>query len=68
VSLWLVGLGQCLKRIVWLLRHRRLRGIFTGVAMIPSHLLTNRQYRMPLRHEAVRSYLALRRAPVPEVL
>jgi len=68
VSLWLVGVGQCLKRIVWLLRHRRLRGICTGVAMIPSHLLTNRQYRMPLRHEAVRSYLALRRAPVPEAL
>jgi GT2 family glycosyltransferase len=66
VSLWLVGVGQCVKRVLWLLRHRRWRGICTGVAMIPAHLRANRQYRMPVRHEAVRSYLALRRAPVPE--
>jgi GT2 family glycosyltransferase len=62
-SLWLVGVGQCLKRILWLLRHRRWRGIFTGLAKIPSHLRANRRYRMPLRYDAVRSYLALRRAP-----
>lgn len=66
VSLWIVGAGQCLNRVVWLLRHRRLRGICSGVAMIPSHLRANRQYRLPVRYEAVRSYLALRRAPVPE--
>lgn len=65
VSLWVVGAGQCLKRIFWLLKHRRLRGILTGVAMIPAHLRANRRYRMPLQYEAVRSYLALRRAPVP---
>jgi len=63
VSLWVVGVGQCLKRILWLLRHGRRRGIFTGLAKIPSHLRANRRYRMPLRYEAVRSYLALRRAP-----
>lgn len=67
-SLWIVGAAQCLNRVVWLLRHRRLRGICTGVAMIPAHLRANRQYRMPLRYEAVRSYLALRRAPVPETV
>jgi GT2 family glycosyltransferase len=64
-SLWIVGAGQCVKRIVWLLRHGRLRGICKGVAVIPSHLRANRRYRMPLTHEAVRSYLALRRTPVP---
>ena len=63
VSLWLVGFGQCVKRIAWLLRHRRLRGICSGVAMIPSHLRANRGYRMPLQYQAVRSYLALRRGP-----
>jgi GT2 family glycosyltransferase len=68
VSLWLVGAGQCVKRVFWLLRHRRFRGICTGVAMIPSHLHANRQYRRPLRYKAVRSYLSLRRAPVPETL
>ena len=66
ISLWIVGVGQCLKRIFWLLRRRRLRGIYSGLAMIPSHLSANRRYRMPLKYEAVKSYLALRRAPVPE--
>jgi GT2 family glycosyltransferase len=66
VSLWIVGVGQCVNRVFWLLRHRRLRGIFSGVKMIPAHLSANRQYRLPVRYEAVRSYLALRRAPVPE--
>jgi GT2 family glycosyltransferase len=68
VSLWIVGVGQCVKRVFWLLQHRRLRGICTGVAMIPSHLRRNRQYRTPLQYEAVRSYLALRRAPLPETM
>ena len=63
VSLWIVGVGQCLRRVFWLVRQGRLRGIFTGVTMIPAHLRANRQYRMPLQPEAVRSYLALRRAP-----
>lgn len=63
VSLWIVGLGQCLNRVFWLVRHRRFRGIFSGVAMIPSHLRAHRRYRMPLQYQAVRSYLALRRAP-----
>jgi len=66
VALWIVGVAQCLKRIFWLLRHRRMRGICKGVVMIPSHVFANRRYRMPVRYEAVRSYLALRRAPVPE--
>jgi len=67
-SLWIVGVGQCVKRVVWLVRQRRLRGIFTGVAMIPAHLRANRQYRTPLQPEAVRSYLALRRAPEVETV
>ena len=67
-SLWIIGIGQCLNRVLWLMRHRRWRGIGTGVVMIPKHLRGHRQYRMPLRHEVVRSYLALRRAPLPETL
>jgi GT2 family glycosyltransferase len=67
-SLWIVGLGQCLKRVIWLMRHGRLRGILSGVAMIPAHLRAHRRYRTPLQYQAVRSYLALRRAPVPEAV
>jgi GT2 family glycosyltransferase len=66
VSLWLVGLGQCVNRVVWLLRHGRRRGIWRGVTMIPAHLRAHRQYRLPLAVSEVKSYLALRRAPLPE--
>lgn len=64
VSLWGIGVGQCANRLLWLLRHGRRRGILKGVTMIPAHLRANRRYRLPVSNDAVRSYLALRRAPV----
>jgi GT2 family glycosyltransferase len=64
VSLWGIGVGQCANRLVWLLRHGRHRGILKGVTMIPAHLRANRRYRLPVSKRAVRSYLALRRAPI----
>lgn len=66
VSLWLVGFGQCVNRVLWLLRNGRRRGIWRGVTMIPAHLRAHRQYRLPLAFRDVKSYLALRRAPLPE--
>lgn len=68
VSLWAIGVGQCANRLLWLLRHGRWRGIFKGVSMIPTHLWTNHRYRLPVSTKAVRSYLALRRAPVSQNL
>jgi hypothetical protein len=35
------------------------------VTMIPGHVWTNHQYRLPVSGKVVRSYLALRRAPIP---
>ncbi len=67
-SLWAVGAGQCANRLLWLLRHGRRRGIWKGLTMIPAHLRANHSYRLPVSKRAVRSYLALRRAPVPESL
>jgi len=64
VSLWGIGVGQCANRLFWLLRHGRRRGILKGVTMIPAHLRANRGYRLPVSKRAVRSYLALRRAPI----
>lgn len=63
VSLWGIGVGQCVNRLLWLLRHGRRRGIVKGVTMIPSHLKANREYRMPVSKNALRSYFALRRNP-----
>ena len=68
VSLWAIGVGQCANRLLWLLRHGRRRGILKGLTMIPAHLRANHRYRLPLSKRAVRSYLALRRAPVAERL
>ena len=64
VSLWGIGVGQCVKRLLWLLRHGRRRGIVKGVTMIPAHVWENHRYRAPVSKKDVRSYLALRRAPV----
>lgn len=64
VSLWAIGIGQCANRLVWLLRHGRRRGILKGLTMIPAHVWANHHYRLPVSKGAVRSYLALRRAPV----
>ena len=66
LSLWVVGFGQCFNRVVWLLRHGRRRGIWTGMTMIPAHLRAHREYRLPLAFREVKSYLALRRAPLRE--
>ena len=64
VSLWGIGVGQCANRLLWLLRHGRWRGIVKGVTMIPAHVWENHRYRAPVSKKVVRSYLALRRAPV----
>jgi GT2 family glycosyltransferase len=64
VSLWGIGVGQCANRLLWLLRHGRRRGILKGLTMIPAHLRAHHPYRLPVSKRAVRSYLALRRAPV----
>jgi len=64
ISFWAIGAGQCVNRLLWLLRHGRRRGIWKGVTMIPAHLRANHHYRSPLTKRAVRSYLALRRAPI----
>lgn len=63
VSLWSIGLWQCANRVLWLLRHGRHRGIVRGVTMIPRHLRANQRFRLTVSSRAVRSYLALRRAP-----
>jgi GT2 family glycosyltransferase len=68
VTLWVVGIGQCANRLLWLLRHGRRRGILRGLTMIPAHLWANHQYRLPVSKRILRSYLALRRAPIAQTL
>lgn len=63
-SLWIVGLAQCCTRILWLLRNGRRRGILSGLRMIPQHLRGNRRYQQRVAAGVLRSYLALRHAPI----
>jgi len=65
-SLWVIGVGQCIKRICWLVRNGRSHGILTGIMRIPFHLRSHRTYRRRIESKFVRSYLALRRDPIPQ--
>jgi GT2 family glycosyltransferase len=65
IFMWPLGVAQCVKRIVWLARHRSGRGIATGVAAIPGLVAAYRSYRMVVSAKAVRSYLRLRHHPLP---
>jgi GT2 family glycosyltransferase len=64
-AMWPVGAIQILRRLLWLQRHRRRRGILAGIAMTPFHLWRHRAYRAPVAPAALRSYFRLRRAPLP---
>lgn len=63
VSMWAIGAAQCGNRIQWLFRHGRRRGVWRGLASIPGAIAEHRRERDPLPGRAVRSFLALRRAP-----
>ena len=65
IHLWTIGAAQCANRIQWLMRHGRRRGIVAGLADIPARLWRNRRRRQPLPAAAIKSYLALRRQPIP---
>lgn len=63
-SMWVVGAGQCLKRIWWLLRHGRRRGVLRGIVGIPNGLRAHGHARHLVPAASVRSYLRLRRNPI----
>jgi GT2 family glycosyltransferase len=63
--LWGMAIAQCLRRVAWLLRSRRMRGIVTGLTSIPSAIGSHKRERHPVSSRALRSYWALRRQPIP---
>jgi GT2 family glycosyltransferase len=64
-SAWPIGAAQLMKRIAWLLGNGRHRGVLSGLAKISKHLRAHRGSRHLVPAAAVRSYLHLRRHPVP---
>lgn len=63
LSLWLIGIAQCISRVLWLIRNGRWQGILSGLLYIPGHLIKHRHFRNVLPKKAVNSYLALRHNP-----
>ncbi len=61
VWMWPVGVLQAAKRVWWLLRNGRQRGVVRGLVSIPAHVHAHWAWRAALPAAAVRSYLALRR-------
>lgn len=62
---WLIGLGQSFNRIWWLWRNGRRQGIVEGLSGIPRQLWQYRKFRRAVPAKQLRSYLSLRRHPIP---
>lgn len=63
ISYWPFGIAQLVRRIFWLIKVRRLRGILEGLLLIPRHILEHRAYRATIDSSAFRRFLALRKKP-----
>lgn len=61
ISLWGLGIGQCISRIFWLMRHQRYRGILKGIISIPNLLWKNKKQRQVLTSNSIIAYLRLRK-------
>ena len=62
---WPIGIGQIFNRVVWLMRNGRRSGVLDGLRGIPRQLWKYRQFRRAVPAGQLRSYLSLRRHPVP---
>jgi GT2 family glycosyltransferase len=65
ISCWGVGAAQTAHRIWWCVTHGRHRGVLAGVLQGPGAARLHRQQRSPVPASAVRSFLQLRRQPIP---
>jgi GT2 family glycosyltransferase len=67
ISFWWLGVAQCLNRIVWLIKHRRLNGIVQGLTLIPALLYRHRQLRKPINSQTLRDHLQLHHLQQPAI-
>ena len=67
VTLWWIGFGQTLSRIIWLVKNKRFAGILSGIVDIPSLIMNNHQHRSVVESESLKSFLHLKRHPVSEI-
>lgn len=67
ITHWWFGIGQCLNRIIWLIQHERIAGIFSGILAIPGLIWRNRRQRQVVPAQHLMSYFRLRGDPVPAI-
>lgn len=65
LAVWPIGAAQIVNRVCWLVGHGRRRGVLRGLGHIPAVLRRHHAARRLVPAAAVRSYLRLRRHPVP---
>lgn len=63
-SLWWIGLGQCLSRIIWLSRHNRRDGILKGIIDIPKAAYLQRTSRRVVSSKSLKSFLELKKQTI----
>lgn len=68
VPLWVVGAGQVVNRLWWLLAHGRSRGVWRGLLDIPRVVRRHRHARRLVSGWRLLSYLRLRRRAEPVAL
>lgn len=61
---WWLGIGQCMSRILWLVRHGRFAGILNGLIAIPKLIQRYHKQRQVVAIKSLTSYLHLRRRTV----
>lgn len=60
ISHWGFGLLQVANRVVYLIRVKRYRGIFSGIAQIPVDCYRHRRFRRPLDWVTIKRFLDFR--------
>jgi GT2 family glycosyltransferase len=65
VSRWWLGVGQVLKRILWLVRHNRSSGIIAGISQTRTLIRNHSGHRQIISADALDSYVRLRQNPTP---
>ncbi len=61
IIFWWLGIGQCISRIFWLVKHGRTSGILTGLILIPKLVQKYHQERQPISSKSLLNYLYLRK-------
>lgn len=64
ILFWWLGFLQCLNRILWLVKHGRLKGIIQGIVLIPKLISEHFRERKTVSYDSLNQYLKERDRPI----